>query len=76
MAEDYPNCEVSSLELGALDAATTHWGEYFRKPYRDRFGDEHTWDTIVVRAISEIGIPMREAKQLNEVAKLETQFVH
>lgn len=70
--EYYPVQRDEYLQHGAFEAATSHWKEYFGTALP--LGDESSWDTVVINAIAEIGIPRTSAFNINENAKLEARY--
>ncbi len=74
MSELYPVQDSNPFESIAIEAASSHWREYYGQPENSRLGDEHAWDSVVVEAIAQIGIEVATARELNECAKLDAQF--
>jgi len=72
IANDLP---LSEMENCALHMVASHWRTYYTASEPDRLGDAEQWDTVLKSALGELGIVAERAHTINEVAKLEAQFM-
>lgn len=73
----YPVNDRDDIDLitdGVLMTLASHWRTYNRTPPGDRLGDEDTWDMILPKTLTDVGIKESRARELCEMAKLDAQL--